>query len=104
MNKSGAHGACRGRQSLGAVSSGIRYEGEIDASAGLAHRGLPGRLVNATLRITRGTALAPKGTKKPPPRLGDERCQARGTTPLRGRTMNGHLNPHGAKTRDAAAR
>jgi hypothetical protein len=64
----------------------------------------PGRLVDTTPGIDRGKELAAKGTKKPPPRSGDERCQARGTTPLRGRTLRGHLSPHGAMMRDAAAR
>lgn len=37
--------------------------------------------------------------KTPPPRSGDERCQARGTTPLRGQRVAVRLLPHGAYTR-----
>jgi hypothetical protein len=64
----------------------------------------PGRLVDATPEIGRGTAKAAKGMKKPPPRSGDERCQARGTTPLRGRSVSNHLYPHGTMVCDAATR
>ena len=64
----------------------------------------PGRFVDATPGIGQSTAIAAKGMKKPPPRSGDERCQARGTTPLRGRSMSNHLYPHGTMECDAAAR
>src|SRR5215213_3666340 len=91
------------RPALGAVSTRIRCDGEIDASPGLEHGG-PWLVPQRDTRDRPGRTVAAKGTKKPPPRSGDERCQARGTTPLCGRIASGHLSPHGAMTRDAAAR
>ena len=103
MDESGAHDTRRGARRL------ARFPLGSAARAYAMRRRVwnmvaPGRLVDATPGIDRRLASAAKGTKKPPPRSGDERCQARGTTPIRGRIVRGHLCPHGATTRDAAAR
>src|SRR5690606_35177332 len=46
----------------------------------------------STDTIDAGTVGAP-GNKKPPPPVGDERCPARGTTPLRRALAGGGLSP-----------
>jgi hypothetical protein len=103
MDESGADGTRRGARRLarfppgsGAIVKWIRPR--------VWNMLAPGRFVDATPGIGRGTAIAAKGMKKPPPRSGDERCQARGTTPLRGRSMSNHLYPHGTIECDAATR
>jgi hypothetical protein len=103
MDESGAHDTRRGARRL------ARFPPGSVAKAYAMRRRVwnmvaPGRLVDATPGIDRDLFSAAKGTKKPPPRSGDERCQARGTTPVHSRIISGHLNPHGAMTRDAAAR
>ena len=88
------------RQALGAISTRIGCDGEIDASAVLEHGG-PWPARRHDTRDCQGMALAPKGMKKPPP--------------VRGRAVSGswyhptsrphRTRPpqHGATTRDAAA-
>jgi hypothetical protein len=102
MDESGAHDTRRGATRLARVPPGSAAKAY--AMRRVWNMVAPGRLVGATPGIDRRLASAAKGTKKPPPRSGDERCQARGTTPVRSRIISGHLNPHGAMTRDAAAR
>jgi hypothetical protein len=103
MDESGAHGACRGARRLARLAPGSGAI-MIWMRSQVLNMLAPGLLVAATPGIARNSALAPMGMKKPPPRSGDERCQARGTTPLRGRIVVGHLYLHGTTGCDAATR